>query len=161
MFLRAFINMSATCLLIMCSDYDISSNSHTHRMAIIICFLCSVTVENIVICMWCLDTHPVNSLLEHSYFWGMAWIKWDHTGERSIVCGQWGCLYLYVIMGPRSIYIHLFLIMYHFLYYCHAPLPKIRGTESGRESATHLRKKNTSRIRAKPKVTWTSYKKIY
>ena len=102
-----------------------------HRMTIIICFLCSVTVENIVICMWCLDTHPVNSLLEHSYFWGMAWIKWDHTGEISIVCGQWGCLYLYVIMGPRSIYIHLFLIMYHFLYYCHAPLPKIRGNGVG------------------------------
>jgi len=41
---------------------------------------------------------------------------------------------------------------------CHAPLPKIRETESRRESATYIREENTSRIHAKPKVTWTSYK---
>ena len=36
--------------------------------------------------------------------------------------------------------------------------PKYVETESRRESATYIREKNTPRIHAKPKVTWTSYK---
>ena len=35
--------------------------------------------------------------------------------------------------------------------------PKYVKTETRRESATYVRKENTSRIYAKPKVTWTSY----
>jgi len=38
--------------------------------------------------------------------------------------------------------------------------PKYAETELRRESATYIRKKNTSRIHAKPKVTWTNYKNL-
>ena len=40
---------------------------------------------------------------------------------------------------------------------CHASLPKYMKMESRGESATYIRKENTSRIHAKPKVTRTSY----
>ena len=36
--------------------------------------------------------------------------------------------------------------------------PEYAETESRRESATYIREKNTPRIHAKPKLTWTSYK---
>ena len=38
----------------------------------------------------------------------------------------------------------------HEVIYCHAPLPKYAGAETRHESATHIRKENPSRIRAKP-----------
>ena len=36
--------------------------------------------------------------------------------------------------------------------------PKYARAETRHESAKHIREENTSHIRAKPKVTWTSYK---